>query len=209
MGLEITPASEADYTIVGNLARFYIYDIAEHAGLNFPADGLFDSEGQLANYWGKTGGKHVWPSAWRGFPFLLRMDGHPAGFALVKRTSDTPATFDMGEFFIARQYRRRGFGHSVATALFDRFAGAWEVREMPVNAPAQAFWRRSSRTIRPALLPRRAKPLPPMTTRSSSCSGFCRERQGPPDWRDKRSRWPLLVGGGQFLQTLTSHIRTA
>jgi predicted acetyltransferase len=142
MGLEITPASEADYTIVGNLARFYIYDIAEHAGLNFPADGLFDSEGQLANYWGKTGGKHAWPSAWRGFPFLLRMDGHPAGFALVKRTSDTPATFDMGEFFIARQYRRRGFGHGVATALFDRFAGAWEVREMPVNEPAQAFWRK-------------------------------------------------------------------
>ena len=41
MGLEITPASDADYDIVHNLARFYIYDISEHAGLNFPADGLF------------------------------------------------------------------------------------------------------------------------------------------------------------------------
>ena len=44
MGLEITPASDADYDIVHNLARFYIYDISEHAGLNFPADGLFDSD---------------------------------------------------------------------------------------------------------------------------------------------------------------------
>jgi predicted acetyltransferase len=26
--------------------------------------------------------------------------------------------------------------------LFDRFAGLWEVREMPANGPAQAFWRR-------------------------------------------------------------------
>lgn len=142
MALEITPASEADYTIVRNLARFYTYDIAEHAGLKFPADGMFDPGDQLANYWGRTGTTRTWPVAWQGFPFLLRIDGHPAGFALVKRTSDAPATFDMGEFFIARQYRRLKFGNSVATTLFDRFAGAWEVREMPVNAPAQAFWRK-------------------------------------------------------------------
>ncbi|MEO8316789.1 MAG: GNAT family N-acetyltransferase [Bradyrhizobium sp.] len=142
MGLEISPASEADYAIVSNLARFYIYDIAEHAGLNFPTDGLFDSEDQFANYWGRTGARRAWPSAWRGFPFLLRIDGHPAGFALLKRIMDTPATFDMGEFFIARQYRRLGFGKSVATTLFDCFAGAWEVREMPMNTPAQAFWRK-------------------------------------------------------------------
>ena len=141
VGLEITPASEADYTIVCNLARFYIYDIPEHAGLKFPANGMFDSEDQLANYWGRTGTKRTWPTAWQGFPLLLRIDGHPAGFALVKRITDTPATFDMGEFFIARQYRRLGFGSSVATTLFDRFAGAWDVREMPMNTPAQAFWR--------------------------------------------------------------------
>jgi predicted acetyltransferase len=61
---------------------------------------------------------------------------------LVKRVSDTPPTFDMGEFFIARQYRRRVFGNSVASTLFDRFAGFWEVREMPANKPAQTFWRR-------------------------------------------------------------------
>jgi predicted acetyltransferase len=142
MGLEITPASDADYSIVSNLARFYIYDVAEHAGLNFPADGLFDSEDQFANYWGRPGTRGAWPSGWCGFPFLLRVGGHPAGFALVKRVNGTPPTFDMGEFFIARQYRRRGFGNSVATALFDRFAGFWEVREMPANKPAQTFWRR-------------------------------------------------------------------
>ena len=32
MTLEITPASEADYAIVANLARFYFYDMAEHGG---------------------------------------------------------------------------------------------------------------------------------------------------------------------------------
>ena len=95
----------------------------------------------FANYWGRPG-KHVWPAAWRGFPFLIRVDGRPAGFALVRRLSETPAIYDMGEFFVGRQQRRHGIGRRVATALFDRFAGHWEVREMPSNLTAQAFWRR-------------------------------------------------------------------
>jgi predicted acetyltransferase len=142
MELEIAPATDADYPIVCNLARFYLYDMAEHAGWHFPADGLFDSGGQFANYWGRHGSRHVWPAAWRGLPFLIQVDGHPAGFALVKRERETPPAFDMGEFFIARQYRRCGVGRRAATALFDRFVGSWEVRQMPSNKPAQAFWRR-------------------------------------------------------------------
>lgn len=142
MRLKIKPASQADYCVVSNLARFYFYDIAEHIGLNFPANGLFDSEDRFANYWGRAGTKCVWPTGWRGIPFLIQVDGHPAGFALIKSTIDAPPTFDMGEFFIARQYRRQGFGKRVALALFDRFPGTWEVRELPANNPAQAFWRR-------------------------------------------------------------------
>ena len=142
MSLEIVPASDADYGIVSNLARFYIYDIAELAGWKFPANGLFGSEDRFANYWGRIGTRRSWPSIWRGFPFLIRVDGHPAGFALVKSLSDAPATFDMGEFFVARQHRRQGIGRRVAAELFETFAGCWEVREMPTNEPAQAFWRR-------------------------------------------------------------------
>jgi predicted acetyltransferase len=140
-GFEIVPASEADYPLVQNLARFYIYDMAEHAGWNFPPDGLFDTGDQFANYWGLPGARK-WLPDWRGFPFLIRFEGHPAGFALVKRILQQPLTFDMGEFFIGRQHRRLGLGRRAATALFDRFEGDWEVREMPSNTAAQAFWRR-------------------------------------------------------------------
>jgi predicted acetyltransferase len=38
------------------------------------------------------------------------------------------------------EYRRSGLGRRVANALFDRFAGDWEVRELPSNTTAQAFW---------------------------------------------------------------------
>ena len=142
MNLEITPASDADYVIVSNLARFYIYDMSEYTGSNFPPDGLFDSEDRFATYWGRPGANRTWPSCWSGFPFLIRLDGHPAGFALIKRVNDAPSTFDMGEFFIARQHRRHGIGLKAAMNLFDQFPGRWEVREMPANKPAQAFWRR-------------------------------------------------------------------
>lgn len=141
MNLDIAPASDADYSVVANLARFYYYDMAEHAGWNFPPDGLFDAGDQLANYWGLPGGRR-WPPEWRGIPFLIRVDGHPAGFALVKRMAEQPPVFDMGEFFIGRQHRRLGLGRRAATTLFDRFEGDWEVREMPSNLAAQAFWRR-------------------------------------------------------------------
>ena len=141
MRLEMGPASEDHYAIICNLARFYIYDMAEHTGWHFPPDGLFDSEDRFAAYWNRPGPTSVWPAEWHGFPFLIRIDGHPAGFALVKRLSDSPPLYDMGEFFVARQYRRIGIGRSVAAGLFDRFPGQWEVREMPANVAAQAFWR--------------------------------------------------------------------
>jgi predicted acetyltransferase len=142
VGLEIVPASDADFPVVSNLARGYIHDVAVHAGLTLPADGLVDSGDLLANYWHRAAAPRAWPPAWRGFPFLLRIDGHPAGFSLVKRLNEAPAAFDMGEFFVARQHRRQGIGRRMATALFDTFGGRWEVREMPTNTPAQHFWRR-------------------------------------------------------------------
>jgi len=142
MRLEIVPASDADYRIVSDLARFYIDDIAEHAGRSFPTDGQVGCDDVFAGYWGRAAATRPWPHAWRGFPFLVRLDGSPAGFALVKRVSDAPATFDMGEFFVARQHRRRGVGRRVAVALFDTFVGDWEVRQMLANTPAQHFWRR-------------------------------------------------------------------
>ena len=142
MDLEITSATDADYDVALNLARFYVYDMAEHAGWPFPDDGLFDIGDMFLPYWGRPGREPPWPAHWRPFAFMIRIGGRPAGFALVKQIGERPAIFDMAEFFIGRQHRRRGFGERAAHHLFDRFAGAWEVREMLTNMPAQAFWRR-------------------------------------------------------------------
>ena len=142
MTFEIMLASDSNRPLVGKLARRYIAELAMHAGCEMSAEGLRKCVGRLANYWSPTLSEGAWPSAWRGFPFLIRVDGRPGGFALVKRLSAEPPTFDMGEFFVLPPHRRRGIGRRAATWLFDCFAGSWEVREMPTNVPAQRFWRR-------------------------------------------------------------------
>jgi predicted acetyltransferase len=48
----------------------------------------------------------------------------------------------MAELFVMRRHRRCGVGEQVASWLFDRFRGPWEVREKAENQAATAFWRR-------------------------------------------------------------------
>ena len=78
-------------------------------------------------------------------PFVIRMDGKLVGFAIhegrSRLTGDTGIN-DIAEFFVMKRYRKHAVGARVATALFGRFAGPWEVRELRRNAPAIAFWRK-------------------------------------------------------------------
>lgn len=123
--------AEAKYEIVRNLFELYMHDLSGYAGIEVGDDGKFAAPATLSLYWSDAAQRH---------PFLIRADGRIAGFALVRKIA--PAIYDMGEFFILRKYRRSGVGREAAFWLFDRFKSAWEVREIPSNEPAQAFWRR-------------------------------------------------------------------
>ena len=132
MTINIDSAKDAR-DVVRNMFACYIHDLSEMAGIDVGDDGAFALPASFAAWWDG-------PDATRRHPFLLRADGKLAGFALVRQIADE--TYDMGEFFVLRKFRRSGLGRQAACALFDRFAGNWEVREMVSNAPAQAFWRR-------------------------------------------------------------------
>ena len=47
----------------------------------------------------------------------------------------------IAEFFVMGKYRRKGLGTKIATYLFDRFPGPWEVAQMADNHSGQFFWR--------------------------------------------------------------------
>jgi predicted acetyltransferase len=69
----------------------------------------------------------------------------PVGFAMVRRRAPSAAgaaaEFSMAEFFVARQWRRRGIGAQAVRLLFDRFNGQWLITEHVRNTGAVKFWR--------------------------------------------------------------------
>jgi predicted acetyltransferase len=67
--------------------------------------------------------------------------GEPVGFARIRVRAQSPAEFSMADFFIARDWRRRGIGAEAVRLILDRFEGAWLITEYVRNDPAVKFWR--------------------------------------------------------------------
>jgi predicted acetyltransferase len=93
-----------------------------------------------------TGGLTVYPRLslyWEDadrIPYLVRVGGDDAGFALIRRHQATDFN-EMAEFYIAPAHRRRGLGRAAAHALFARHPGWWHLQILDSNVRAQAFWR--------------------------------------------------------------------
>ncbi len=133
MQIEVAEAEPAERQVLANLLELYRYDFTEFDGRDIGEDGRYGYR-YLDSYWSEAG-RH---------PFLVRVDGRLAGFALLRQVAGPSGglIMDVSEFFVMRRYRRLGVGQEMARILFDRFPGRWEVRELDGNAPAQAFWRR-------------------------------------------------------------------
>lgn len=133
--VELEPA-KAQRATVENLFQFYVHDFAEfwaQRQVEFDEDGRFPPYPPLAAYWSQEGAA----------PFLIRADGKLAGFVLIDQHSHSglPVDFNMGEFFVARHYRREGVGRQAALQAIRERAGQWEIAVARRNLPAQPFWR--------------------------------------------------------------------
>jgi predicted acetyltransferase len=145
VSIEIMAARERDYEVVLNLFQPYVHDLSEFMGWDVAESGRFESSDVMVQYWGRepSDPRFRWPANWRGFPFLVRVDGKLAGFVLVKEMGQDPPSYDLGEFFILRKFRGRGVAAEVARRVFDMFRGNWMVRALVPNKPAVSFWRRA------------------------------------------------------------------
>jgi predicted acetyltransferase len=132
--IEVRRASTAEKVVVRHLMQLYNHDFAEFDGNDVGEDGLYAHAYDLDRYWTGTT-RH---------PFLVRVDGKLAGFALMEieqKDDGSPYCF-LAEFFIMKKYRGQGVGQAVAFALFDRYPGEWQVSQIERNLPAQVFWRK-------------------------------------------------------------------
>jgi predicted acetyltransferase len=132
--MELVPATRDDKPVLLALNEYYTYDFSELLGLDVGEDGRFG---------GARLDRHFEDP--RCHPFLIRVDGKLAGFALHEgrsRLTHEEGVNDVAEFFVLRKYRKRAVGARAAFALFDRFDGPWEVRQVRANVGATAFWRK-------------------------------------------------------------------
>lgn len=137
--IEVRPAIQEEMPVLANLLELYSHDFSEFINLKLQPDGRFGYP-RLPLYWSDE----------KRHPFLVRVGGEIAGFALVARKDQgvgNPLIWDMAEFFITRARRRRGVGRAVAAMVWSRFPGPWEVRVVESNVPAQAFWRAAIRAF--------------------------------------------------------------
>jgi predicted acetyltransferase len=133
MQAEIVAVTERDIPTVEALLQFYIYDFTDFMDWDVGPDGRYTAEG--------LDGRLLIPGR---HPFLLKVAGALAGFAIVDQPPNPPPAYsvDMKEFFVMRRFRRHGVGTWFATALFERFPGLWRVEQLPENQAAIAFWRK-------------------------------------------------------------------
>lgn len=126
--LTVTAAADEGFGLLERLLQLYLYDFSEHAGYDVDEDGSFP---------------YAWLEAYRHdadrHAYIVRAEGHPAGFALVRSGEPTR----MAEFFVLRKYRRGGVGTRAARALFGKFPGPWSVTQLVSNREATEFWRRA------------------------------------------------------------------
>ncbi|MCU1465149.1 MAG: hypothetical protein JWM72_1077 [Actinomycetia bacterium] len=126
--IEVLEATVEDKPVLRRLLELYLHDFSELTYADVDAHGRFGYP-YLDLYWTEPERR----------PFLFRVAGRWAGFALVR----TGVPHDMAEFFVLRKHRRTGVGVEAASDLFARFPGDWQVRQMTANAGATAFWHRA------------------------------------------------------------------
>jgi len=137
--LEILAVSYEDKLILQNLIQLYRYDSSEFDDHVLSKYGLYQYKYL----------DHQWTDEYR-HPYLIYKDGELAGFALVivgvpkefVKLSDADETNVITDFFILRKYRGMNVGKQASFYIFDKYPGAWEVRQTQQNIGANQFWKK-------------------------------------------------------------------
>ena len=128
-----------------NLYPLYLYDLSQFDGALPNEHGVLEPT-PVRTLQEQMQGQQGWLEKPHSlFPFLIRVDGVPAGFILIATHPHIPKQIDylVHECFLIHAFRGKGIGEQAATQVFDRFRGKWEVYAMPANPRAQGFWRKT------------------------------------------------------------------
>ncbi|MFB9951980.1 GNAT family N-acetyltransferase [Rhizobium puerariae] len=129
MNVGIEPASAGDRPYLRDLLSRHLEELSRYGNVDLNYR-YFDA------YWKEPEGR---------WPYLIRENSRPTGFAFVNTWSPSGrgTDFSIAEFYVVPDARMRGIGRGAARALLRTRSGIWEVNVMTLNATAQKFWPRA------------------------------------------------------------------
>jgi predicted acetyltransferase len=139
--IELIAATQEREPILADLLELYSRELGPLFGLELRKNGRF-GYANLPLYWTDP----------LRYPFLVRVDGELAGFALVCRTPGLRGdeeVWDMAEFFVMPEFRKQGIGTRIAHEVWRGFPGAWQIRVLRANQAALHFWQRAAKAYAP------------------------------------------------------------
>lgn len=151
MNVSVELVKKEEAYIIKNLYPLYLHDLAEIYG-HFPNEnGIFEESKDYRTLSDQYDIQNIWwqkPDAL--FPYLIRVDGRPAGFMMIASTPYCNKGIDyfVHEAFLLRPFRGKGVGEYAAIAIFERYKGKWELFTNPsseTNQRGQQFWRKTIR----------------------------------------------------------------
>ena len=90
-------------------------------------------------------GEYVYPyldSYWvedNRYPYLLYCYGELAGFALVRKEVNY---YEIAEFYVLSEFRRKGLGMACATNIFRKHPGNWGIGFNKHNQASRKLWKK-------------------------------------------------------------------
>ncbi len=130
--LQILPAEAEDKTTIWNLFQFYCYDTSNYDGYDVEADGKYK---MCADYFGQYWTLPRWSA------YLLKIDGAPAGFALIEPSEALEDAQELADLFIMSRFRRRGLAQQVVQHFLHDRSETWTITTFDDAPDACAFWR--------------------------------------------------------------------
>jgi len=148
MKVELRLSDHLEAEIIKNLWPLYQQDISEFETSLLPNRhgllGVDDAVQTLAQSTEKIA--QWWQDSEALFPYLILVDGSPAGFNLIAArphfSEKIVADFVVHEFFLLHPYRGKAVAERAAVEGFRLYAGRWQVVTWPDHRRAVSFWRR-------------------------------------------------------------------
>ena len=147
MDVTLKLSTEDDAYILKNFWPLYVHDVSAFGEGELNPHGLLCMDTSTRSLSEQCEGLSPWWSE-PGvlFPYLIRVNGVPAGFNLIAARSRLPAGIDadfvVHEFFVVHCHRSSGVAEQAAIQGFEKHHGRWEVVTYPNHDRGIGFWKK-------------------------------------------------------------------